>query len=182
MAGFLTLNVNGLRDPNKHMSFLQWLSQLSVDFVCLQETHVSLESECSSWFSSFGFLSLASPGTAHSCGSVLLYRLRYVLCGSFLHSAGHFIRADFFLNNVRFHVVCVYAPNRNLAWEDFFQFVLEHVDPGSPLSSAGTSILFLTDLGTGVVSLLLFCLMIPLGPSLRSLRTAVLSMSGATFT
>lgn len=98
---------------------------------------MSLESECSSWFSSFGFLSLASPGTAHSCGSVLLYRLRYVLCGSFLHSAGHFIRADFFLNNVRFHVVCVYAPNRNLAWEDFFQFVLEHVDPGSPTVICG---------------------------------------------
>lgn len=93
---------------------------------------MSSESECSSWFSSFGFLSLASPGTAHSCGSVLLYRPRYVLCGSFLDSAGRFIHADFSFNDVRFHVVCVYASNRNPAWDDFFQFVSEHVDPGCP--------------------------------------------------
>ena len=137
MTRFLTLNVNGLRDHNKRMSFLQWLSQLSVDFVCLQETHVSSESECSSWFSSFGFLSLASPGSAHSCGSVLLYRPRYSLCSSFLDSAGRFIRATFSYNDVSFHVICLYAPNRDPARSDFFQFVADHVDPGSPTIICG---------------------------------------------
>lgn len=44
---FLTLNVNGLWDANKRMAFLQWLSNLSVDFACLQETHVLSDDECS---------------------------------------------------------------------------------------------------------------------------------------
>ena len=107
------------------------LSQFSVDFVCLQETHVPSESECSSWFSSFGFLSLASPGSAHSCGSVLLYRPRNSVCSSFLDSGGPFIRATFSYNDVTFHVICLYAPNRDPARSDFFQFVADHVDPGS---------------------------------------------------
>ena len=67
---FLTLNVNGLRDANKRAGLLQWLSHLALDFVCLQETHVISSDECNSWFSPFGFLCVASPGSVHSRGSV----------------------------------------------------------------------------------------------------------------
>ena len=38
---FLTLNVKGIRDPIKRSGLLRWLSHLSCDFVCLQETHVT---------------------------------------------------------------------------------------------------------------------------------------------
>lgn len=41
MAKFLTLNVNGLCEQNKRLSFLHWLAQQSADFVCLHETHVA---------------------------------------------------------------------------------------------------------------------------------------------
>jgi len=71
MFTFVSVNVNGLRDLNKRMSFLQWLSFLSADFVCLQETHVHSCAEADSWFSSYGFLALSSPGSVHSCGSVI---------------------------------------------------------------------------------------------------------------
>ena len=74
MFTFITLNDNGLREPNKRMSFLQWLSHLSVDIVCLQETHVSSCHEGDSWFSSYGFYVVSSPGSIHSCGSVILNR------------------------------------------------------------------------------------------------------------
>ena len=82
MASFITLNVNGLRDPNKRMSFLQWLSNLSVDFVCLQETHILSCAECESWFSSYGFMTVASPGSVHSCGIVILYCPKFELSNS----------------------------------------------------------------------------------------------------
>ena len=72
MARFSSLDVNGLRDVNKPMSLLQWLSHLNLDFVCLQETHVVSHSECLSWFSSYGFLTVASPGLVHSCGCYTL--------------------------------------------------------------------------------------------------------------
>lgn len=70
----VTLNANGLRDDNKRMGFLQWLSHLSIDFVCLQETHVLSADEANMWFSSYGWSSVVSPGSRHSCGTVLLFR------------------------------------------------------------------------------------------------------------
>lgn len=78
-TSFITLNVNGLRDPNKRMALLQWLSHLSLDFVCLQETHVLSAVECTNWFSSYGYSTVTSPGSNHLCGSVILYRPRYSL-------------------------------------------------------------------------------------------------------
>ena len=48
MVRSLTVNVRSLREANKRSSFLQWLSQSTVDFVCLQETHVPSNAECTS--------------------------------------------------------------------------------------------------------------------------------------
>ena len=38
-TSLVSVNVNGLRDANKRLGFLHWLSQRSPFFVCLQETH-----------------------------------------------------------------------------------------------------------------------------------------------
>ena len=84
MFTIITVNVNGLRDPNKSMSFLQWLSHLSADVVCLQECHVLSCAEVDSWFSPYGCLALSSPGSVHSCGSVILYRSTFTLVKSSL--------------------------------------------------------------------------------------------------
>ena len=129
MASFLTLNVNGLRDANKRMALLQWLSHLSLDFACLQETHVTSVAECISWFSSYGFLSAVSPGSAHSCGSLILYRPRYTLLNSWVDSSGRFVLAEFQDRDVIFRVACIYAPNRNPDRDTFFSFVSSRIDP-----------------------------------------------------
>lgn len=76
---FLTLNVNGIRDPIKHAGLLQWLGHLSCDFVCLQETYLTDAAEATSWFSSSGFLAFRAPGTAHSRRQVLLIVLMFLL-------------------------------------------------------------------------------------------------------
>ena len=72
----LTLNCNGIRDQSKRSGLVQWLRALpvSVDVVCLQETHCVSPSECSSWFLSSGFSSALSPGSIHSCGNIVLFR------------------------------------------------------------------------------------------------------------
>ena len=77
MATFVSLNVNGLRDPNKRLSFLQWLSHSATDFVCLQEVHAVSCAECQRWFSSFGYLVVSSPGSSRSGGTALLYQPNY---------------------------------------------------------------------------------------------------------
>ena len=137
MTVFLTLNVNGLRDVNKRLSFLQWLSHLAVDFVCLQETHVSSCAEASSWFFPYGFLCVTSPGSVHSCGSVILYRPRFELKKSSFDSAGRFIHAVFSLQDIEFAVACIYAPNRNPARDDFFDYISTMVDPQVPTVLCG---------------------------------------------
>ena len=137
MFCFLTLNVNGLRDPNKRMSFLQWLSHMAVDFVCLQETHVSSCFECASWFSPYGFLIVASPGTAHSCGTVILYRSTFELSRSSFDAGGRFVSAHFKYHGFSFGVACVYAPNRNPERNDFFDFCISKLDPSVPTLICG---------------------------------------------
>lgn len=73
------INANGLRDPNERMSFLQWLSHLEVEFVCILELHISSCIECDLWFSASGLSVVASPRTLHSCGSAILYRPSFSL-------------------------------------------------------------------------------------------------------
>ena len=72
----VTLNYNGLRDQSKRDGLVQWLRSIpvSVDVVCLQETHCVSSAECSLWFRSSGFLSALSPGSSHSCGCIVLFR------------------------------------------------------------------------------------------------------------
>ena len=41
-----TLNINGLRDANKGMSFIQWLHFVDWDVLCLQESYVTSKDEC----------------------------------------------------------------------------------------------------------------------------------------
>ena len=50
----ISVNVNGLRDGDKRLGFLQWLSHLSPSVVCLQETHAVCNDDLLSWFSRFG--------------------------------------------------------------------------------------------------------------------------------
>ena len=67
-VSLVTINVNGLRDANKRLSFLQWLSHSSPSIVCLQETHAVSDGELRQWFSSYGFL---AAGVAVRCSSAL---------------------------------------------------------------------------------------------------------------
>ena len=68
-----SVNVNGLRDGDKRLGFLQWLSHLSPWVVCLQDTHTVSNDDLLSWFSRFGYLCAGSFGTNHSRGVVVLY-------------------------------------------------------------------------------------------------------------
>lgn len=115
---------------------LQWLSHLSLDFVCLQETHILSVDEGRIWVSSYGFSCLVSPGSAHSCGSVILYRPCYLVKFQ-IDAAGRFVMADFKYHEVAFRIVCLYAPNRNPDCDDFFSFCESRIDPLVPTLLCG---------------------------------------------
>ena len=80
----LSLNCNGIRDQPKRAGLVQWLRSLpvSVDIVCLQETHCLSLSECSLWFQSCGFSCALSCGSVHSCGCVVVVISIVNLCSA----------------------------------------------------------------------------------------------------
>jgi len=98
----ITLNANGLRFPNKRLSFMQWFSNLSANIVCLREIHASTVSEAQRWFSSDGFQVAYSPGTTLSCGTIVLFRSTFHLCNMWNDSEGRFVYANFLSVTTRF--------------------------------------------------------------------------------
>lgn len=137
MATFVSLNVNGLRDPNKRLSFLQWLSHSAADFVCLQEVHAVSCAECQRWFSPFGYLCVFSPGSSRSGGTALLYRPNYEIVRSTCDKEGRFVLAEFRWRTAHFRLVTVYAPNRNPERDSFFEYVRGQIDTLVPTIICG---------------------------------------------
>jgi len=134
-----TLNVNGLRLSDKRGGVLRWLWSLpaSVDVVCLQETHCVSEEECRLWFSATGLLSVVSPGSRHACGCVVLYRPHLSLVRSWKDDDGRLAFCEFSFRGEVFRVLCLYAPNRNPARDEFLERVSDRVDPSVPTIVCG---------------------------------------------
>lgn len=135
----ITLNVNGLRDVDKCAGVVHWLQSLPspVDVVCLQETHCTSVEECPRWFSTMGLSCVASFGSSHLCGTVVLYHPRLSLARSWTNDVGRFVQYELTFQTKLFRVACVYAPNRNPARDDFFPDVESHVDPLIPTLLCG---------------------------------------------
>ena len=117
-----------MRDPNKRMSLLQWLSHLSLDVVCLQGTHAASCAECVSWFSSYGFSVLSSSGSVRSCGMAILFRSTFEVVKSVFDSDGRFDMGHFKHHGLTFGVVCIYAPNNYSDRNKFFDLCIDKID------------------------------------------------------
>ena len=124
-----TLNINGLREENKRMSFIQWLLWLDVDILCLQETYIASRKECNAWFSSAGYESVISPGSNHCRGSVILYRKSFTLRGHWADTEGRLVLAEFAISELSFRVFCTYAPNQVRARNDSLEVCSDMIDP-----------------------------------------------------
>ena len=80
---------------------------------------------------------VASPGFVHSCACVILFRPSLSLNNSWCDNAGRYLQCEFsFLVKV-FRVVCLYAPNRNPARDDFFDSLHTKIVPSIPTILAG---------------------------------------------
>ena len=134
---FLSLNVCGIRDANKRMSLMQWLSHRRLDIVCLQETHAVSASESSAWFSPYGFLTVSAVGSARARGLAILYRPRLILNRSWVELCGRFSMAEFMNGNFLFRVVCIYAPNSNPERNSFLLSCADLIDLAIPTLLCG---------------------------------------------
>ena len=135
----ISVNVNDLRDRDKRAGFVQWLRSLPslADVVCLQECHCVSVDEVSFWFPGSGLLCAVSPGSNHSCGCIVLFRLSLSLIRSWSDDHGRFLQCEFPYRGKVFRVACVYAPNRNPEREEFYDDVCVRVDPSLPTVLCG---------------------------------------------
>lgn len=134
----LSLNVNGLRDSTKRGGLWQWLCSVnwSVDVVCLQETHCISEVACCSSFLYSGLNFVVSPGSNHSCGCIVLFRLVLDLVKFHITSLAipSFVISRF---TTYPFVFCLYAPNRNPARDLFLNQMCDIADPSIPTIVCG---------------------------------------------
>ena len=76
--------------------------------------------------------SIISPGSNRSRGSVILYRNSFSLQNHWSDTDSRLVLAEFAIRELSFRVLCVYAPNRFIARNDFLEGCAEVVDPGIP--------------------------------------------------
>ena len=105
--------------------------------VCLQQTHCVSLADCTSWFSSSGFLSRVSPGSNHSRGRVILYRPSFSLVDSWSDADGRLLQYQFSFYGKSFRACCLYAPNRNPDRDQFLENVSHGIDPSVPTLLVG---------------------------------------------
>ena len=79
----------------------------------------------------------SSPGWFRSCGCLVLYRPVFSLLSCRLDSDGRFLRCNFSFHDVRFSLVCVFAPNRNPSRNDFLDDLPSYIDRSSPTIICG---------------------------------------------
>ena len=123
MVNFMSLNVNGLRDRFKRQAFLTWLSlqSPSPDIVCLQETHSTSDAELQSWFGGSSYSFLGTHSSNHSAGVCILFKPCFSSFNCHQDQSGRLVVVDFKSVFHDFRVLCVYAPNRYLIREVFFE-------------------------------------------------------------
>ena len=130
----VSLNCNGIRDPSKRSSLLQWLRSLPArpNVICLHEAHCTSVQEFSSWFVSSGSSVVCSPGSVHSSGCVVLFRPFLSFSSSWCDTMGHYLQCEFSFLNQSFYVCCLYAPNHNPARDQFLDDLHLKVNPSVP--------------------------------------------------
>ena len=111
----LSLNVNGLNDPTKRMMFVHWLRGQAADVVCLQETHAPSHKVACSWFARSGFLVASSSKSSKSAGTAILIRKAHQLHQVWRDEEGRFVQVEIQVDEHRFRVAGLYAPNKNPA-------------------------------------------------------------------
>ena len=117
-----TLNVNGLRNPQKREIVFEYLLRKKVAIVFLQETHSEVGDE-STWRRQWGGQIAFSHGTTNSCGVAILISQK-----SGLHlinfkndSNGRWVKGDIAMGGEVISLISLYAPNNATIRKHFYE-------------------------------------------------------------
>ena len=139
MLSILTLNVNGMRDSSKRHRIFQFCKSLNVDFVFLQESHITCLDDANIWSIEWGGGLYASYGSSSKCGTIIL------TAPHLTHQVGkvnpdHEGRLLSIIYKHSLGNIClcnVYAPNNPSDRKDFFNVLPTFIPGNMPCLLAG---------------------------------------------
>lgn len=122
-----SFNVNGIREGFKRRQIFRYLHEKKLDVVCLQETHCTHDVE-KVWKTEWGGRIIFNNGTSQSKGVCVLFKKKLNVQVHFIHgdSEGRFLVLDVSLNNKKYTLTTIYAPNMDSPL--FFQELIERVE------------------------------------------------------
>ena len=125
----LSLNVRGIRSPEKRKGLLIWLNKQTADIIYLQETYSSKEIENTRRTQWNGKMFLAH-GANHSCGVMTLVRndLVFEEDSCVCDQNGRFIILNATVQGAKYVLANIYAPNKVYQQCTHFKILLETLD------------------------------------------------------
>ena len=122
----LTLNVQGLAEKTKRTKVFRYLRTQKCDIACLQETH-SVRKKEKIWQNEWGGEIFFSHGESNARGVAILFSRKISIQNvqTERDDDGRLLYLQFVLNNERFCIVNVYAPNEDDP--TFYAYMLEKV-------------------------------------------------------
>jgi len=125
----LSLNVRGIRSPEKRKALLIWLQNQNVDIIFLQETYSTKEVENSRKYQWKGPMYFA-PGSNHSCGVLVLVRdsLDFEMKSILTDNNGRFILLNVTVQGTDYIMGNIYSPNKIKEQCTFFDELQQKLD------------------------------------------------------
>ena len=126
MLQITTANVRGLNDSNKRREMFTFFKKSKYDIICIQETHSDKNSQFI-WEAQWGGKILFSHGETDARGVAIFFspNLNVKICKSVLDENGRIVAADISVNDQKFLICNIYAPNEDKP--NFFLEVFETV-------------------------------------------------------
>lgn len=108
----VTVNVNGWRDERKRRSMFRHFHEKKFDIVCVQETHACSRVQ-KLWANEWGGRLILANGSTNSKGVGVLFRRKLKIRIHYIDKDinGRFIIIDLNINEYRYTLALIYAPN-----------------------------------------------------------------------
>lgn len=135
----ISLNVHGLRDPNKTNKIIEWLKIYKYDIVFLQETHLVSKSDIQNFQKAWNGQSFFSAGRNHSCGVATLFSEKFPIKSVAISNdlEGRWLNTTLSLPDTKLQLINVYAPNKIGERQQFFNMLHAHIKGGIPTIFGG---------------------------------------------
>ncbi len=128
-----------MRDQIKRKTVFNWLRNLQLDIVFLQETHCHLKKEEYRWGKEWDGQTIWSRGTNRSRGVTVLFNrsVKYDVRNTVTDPNGRYIIFDLYIEDMKYKFINVYAPNSEYERVVFLNKLNDWIDPDTETLVAG---------------------------------------------